>query len=77
MEEFIGGLEFDIEEFGIPEDGFNSIEAPEEEPEEEEIAPYRKLHVLLSFHPDVFRKIKDQLIELKETEGVEYEESAN
>lgn len=38
---------------------------------------YEEVHVLLSFHPDLFMEVKDRLESLRRTEGVEYEQSAN
>lgn len=38
---------------------------------------YNQVHVLLSFHPDVFSQIQDQLDRLRRVDGVEYEQSAN
>jgi hypothetical protein len=45
--------------------------------EQIEIKPYKKTHVLLSFDPELFIKIKDYLQIIKDTKGVEYEQSSN
>jgi len=41
------------------------------------LKPYEKIHVLISFHPDKFAEIQSQLEAVKNTAGVEYEQSAN
>ena len=43
----------------------------------EEINEYNKVHVLLSFHPDIFQKLESLLEKVKNIDGVEYEQSAN
>jgi hypothetical protein len=45
--------------------------------QEEKLVPYTKIHVLISFEPDIFLKIADMLKNIKDTKGVEYEQSAN
>lgn len=43
----------------------------------ENLEPFRKTHVLLSFHPQVMLKIQNLLQTIADTEGVEYEQSSN
>lgn len=49
---------------------------PEDE-EKEKLRPFKQVHVLLSFSPDVFLEIKNLLDQIIKIEGVEYEQSAN
>lgn len=44
---------------------------------EEKLKSYKKIHILFSFHPDLFIKIKDDLEKIKNTEGVEFEQGQN
>lgn len=43
----------------------------------ENIEPFKKTHVLLSFHPQLMLKIQNLLQQITEIEGVEYEQSSN
>ena len=43
----------------------------------EEIKAYKKHHILFSFHPDIYLKIKHYLESIIEIDGVEYEQSNN
>lgn len=45
--------------------------------EDQEIAAYKKHHILLSFHPDIFLQIKELIQPVLNLEGVEYEQSNN
>jgi|WetSurMetagenome_2_1015567.scaffolds.fasta_scaffold20719_2 ParB-like chromosome segregation protein Spo0J len=67
----------DLIEWGFDEEelGIDDIEKPELKTVE--LIPYKKIHVLLSFAPNDFDKIADLLEKIKETVGVEYEQSAN
>ncbi len=38
---------------------------------------YKEIHILISFHPDLFAKIEPHLEKIVEIEGVEYEQSSN
>jgi hypothetical protein len=49
----------------------------ETEIEKVEIKPYNKTHVLLSMAPNVFLKASKYLEQLKQIEGIEYEQSSN
>lgn len=44
---------------------------------EEELKPYKKHHILLSFHPDLFDRIKEVIDAVISIDGVEYEQSSN
>jgi len=43
----------------------------------EKLKPFKRVHVLLSFHPDILIKIKGFLEEIKKVEGVEFEQGEN
>ena len=43
----------------------------------ENMEPFRKTHILLSFHPQLFLKIQTLLQQIIDTEGIEYEQSNN
>lgn len=43
----------------------------------EELIPYKRHHVLISFHPNIFVDVKDLLEQIVQIEGVEYEQSNN
>lgn len=53
------------------------LEEIELQDHEEEIRPYKKTHVLLSFSPEVLASIKDHLEAIIATKGVEYEQGSN
>jgi len=42
-----------------------------------EINPFKKTHILFSFSPEIFINIQDYIQLIKDTEGVEYEQSSN
>jgi hypothetical protein len=44
---------------------------------EEEVKPYKRMHILLSFHPDILIQVKVLLEKIKAIEGVEYEQGEN
>ncbi len=56
-------------------DIFNENKA--EKAKTENLLPYEKIHVLLSFNPDIYPKIQEALEKLRDCEGVEYEQQAN
>jgi hypothetical protein len=43
----------------------------------ENLEPFKKTHILLSFHPQIMLKIQSLLQQIIEIEGVEYEQSSN
>lgn len=45
--------------------------------EKEELKPYKRHHVLISFHPDIFIDVSELLEKISQVEGVEYEQSNN
>jgi ParB-like chromosome segregation protein Spo0J len=47
------------------------------EPQEVELKAFKKTHVLLSFSPDKLIDIQEALEQIKNTEGIEYEQSSN
>jgi hypothetical protein len=76
---FIGNDEILFDELSIPECAISfkgEFLIPEDAPQIE-LKPYNKIHILLSFHPDVFPKIIDILDNLRSIPEVEYEQSAN
>ena len=42
-----------------------------------ELKGFKKTHILLSFSPELFIEIQDYIQKIKDTEGVEYEQSSN
>ena len=44
---------------------------------EENIRPYKKTHILLSFNPDLFTKIEPHLNKILKINGIEYEQGSN
>ena len=48
-----------------------------DEPKKEELKPYNKIHFLISFHPDLFNKVKNHLEKIEKIAGVEIEQGAN
>jgi len=52
-------------------------EETDAEIKQEELKPYKKHHVLFSFHPDIFPEVEPFLIKISEIEGVEHEQSNN
>jgi ParB-like chromosome segregation protein Spo0J len=42
-----------------------------------ELKPFNQVHVLLSFHPDLFDKVRETLSALMIMEGIEYEQTSN
>jgi hypothetical protein len=45
--------------------------------EKQELVPYKKVHVLLSFSPEALPLIAEYLEKIRKTEGIEYEQGAN
>jgi hypothetical protein len=70
---------FVIDDLGeeIAEDWGLDIGSEKMELKEEEIKPYKKTHVLISCGYEDFEKIQPLLTEIKNTSGVEYEQSSN
>lgn len=66
---------FDMAFTGI--DNFNDLEEEILEEEEQEIKPYKKTHILLSFHPDLFDDVVEHIEKIKEIKGVEIEQASN
>jgi len=42
-----------------------------------ELQPFIKTHILLSFSPELLTSIQEYISKIKETEGIEYEQSSN
>jgi hypothetical protein len=82
MQEDLKLLSFDeIELLGLDAEKFCQ-EENEQNPQpklikKEEIRAFKKTHVLFSFSPEVFLKIQELLQQIKDTEGVEYEQGSN
>jgi hypothetical protein len=54
-----------------------TIYESKEQIEDKEIKPFRKTHILLSFSPEILSDIEDFIQKIKDTKGVEYEQSSN
>lgn len=46
-------------------------------PIEDEIKPYNKIHILISFHPDKYIEIQNYIDEINKIQDIEIEKSAN
>jgi site-specific DNA-methyltransferase (adenine-specific) len=64
----------DMSEFGFSE---NDTEENVHVIEEVELKPYKRIHILVSIHPDHFDDIKNELDKLRRNENVEIIQSAN
>lgn len=70
--------EWDIEElaeWGLDVDF--DFDEKNNKPKQVDLIPFKKVHYLFSFHPDVFLSIKDLLESIINTDGVEHEQSSN
>lgn len=43
----------------------------------QKLEPYKRTHILLSFHPDLFARIKEHIDNIIKIEGIEYEQGNN
>lgn len=59
--------------WGIEEIQFSEVKPPKEQ----EIQPFNKTHILLSFPPEKFNQVQKALKEIIKLEGIEYEQSSN
>jgi len=66
----------ELEEWGLDLPIFMDDETQGKE-EKKELKPYKKTHVLLSFHPDLIFQIQEKLDEIIKIEGIEYEQASN
>ena len=74
---FTNGIEINIDEIDIGLD-LDEIDIASVEEEQEVICQsYKKVHVLLSFPPGKYQEIQGLLEQIRDIEGVEYEQSAN
>jgi len=64
--------DIDFSEWGIDLPVFRKTEI-----ETHKINTYEKIHILISFAPEKLMDIDEYLIKIKNTEGIEYEQSAN
>lgn len=73
--DLLAGFDKEILEFA----GFNEIydDIPVLNEKREVIQPYKRTHILLSFHPNKFNDIKKKIEEITKIDGVEYEQSSN
>lgn len=69
-------LELDLPEIDLDDFNANFYDEKSEEIEED-LIPYKKTHILLSFSPEKFPEIKEILSNILEIEGIEYEQSSN
>jgi len=77
FEDFISGMDTDfLSDLEIPDIDIN-LEDDENAPKKTNLSPYNKVHVLISFAPEQFTKIQNELEIIKNTAGIEYEQSAN
>jgi len=76
FEDLISDFDIELDDLEIPDIDID-FDDEESTPKKVNLAPYNKIHVLLSFTPDKFPEIQDKLEILKNTEGIEYEQSAN
>lgn len=75
--ELISDLDTDfLDDLEIPDIDI-SLDDEETTPKKVNLSPYNRVHVLLSFPPDKFPEIQKHLEILKNTTGIEYEQSAN
>lgn len=68
--------DFPLEEWGV-EISELTVGGDGDAIKQKELIGYEQVHVLLSFHPDVFADVEPVLSKIKSIEGVEYEQSAN
>ena len=76
FEDLISDFDIELDDLEIPDIDID-LDDDETTPKKVNLSPYNKIHVLLSFPPDKFPELQDQLEILKNTEGIEYEQSAN
>lgn len=62
--------DYDIDEFKDDLENNNKIK-------KENLIPFKKTHILLSFHPDLLIDIQDFISQIVKIQGVEYEQSSN
>lgn len=71
-------LDFEMPKYDL--DSFNKDQFEENElleEKEEDIKPFEKVHILLSFAPEKLMEIEPFLNKIIQIEGIEYEQSAN
>ena len=66
----------DLSEWGVDVPALEDSEKSEEI-QEKEISAFNKTHVLISFQPHLMIEIQESLQKIKDTIGVEYEQSSN
>ena len=72
--------EEDLKDIGFDADEVEQIERQHLEKLktiEEEIVPYKKVHILFSFHPKKFIEVSGYIEKIKNIVGIECEQSAN
>ena len=67
----------DLINWGFESEELNLLDEDELPELTDNLQPYQKTHVLLSFHPDKFEKVKPLLDKILEIEGIEYEQGSN
>lgn len=70
--------ELSLQDYDISLTGFQNLLSEEILFEkEEDIIPYKKSHILISFHPSLIQKIEEHIKKIKDIEGVEIEQATN
>lgn len=67
----------DLEEYGLDLNYNDAFDEEILETKEKEITPFNRTHILFSFKPEIFLKIKKYIEKIKEIDGVEYEQGSN
>jgi hypothetical protein len=74
IEAVVQEYDIDAQAWGIPVDEENLRNS---KPKEEDLRPFVKTHVLLSFSPELLIQLQPLLESIKKINGVEYEQSSN
>jgi len=78
FEEFTQDIEVVEEELSIVfQEVAEEVDDENTEIKKINLSPYNKIHVLLSFEPNKYKLIQGYLESIKNTAGIEYEQSAN
>jgi hypothetical protein len=75
--EFTQDIEIEMEELSLAIEIVDDDNQDDKAPHKENLSPYNKIHILISLAPEKFPEIIDALEKIKNTAGIEYEQSAN